>query len=130
MANSKTKLKYKLKHLPKWAIVSVSSLIALLVFSVGVYGFYSLFYAQKVFPNTQIGQLALGGMDFAQAEVELNKLIDDFYNQTLVVEIDGQGSEFKARTLKVEYDRTTSLERVLNVGRGGSVLENIVSQLT
>ncbi|MCA9388460.1 VanW family protein [Candidatus Berkelbacteria bacterium] len=129
MANSKTKLKYKLKHLPKWAIVSVSSLIALLVFSVGVYGFYSLFYAQKVFPNTQIGQLALGGMDFAQAEVELNKLIDDFYNQTLVVEIDGQGSEFKASTLKVEYDRTTSLERVLNVGRGGSVLENIVSQL-
>lgn len=126
---SKQVLKSKLKQLPKWAVVTLSSLLALITFSVGVYGLYSLIYAQKVFPNTNVGNLALGGFDFDQAHLELDKLVKSFESDSLTLTIDNQPTEFKISQLNAQYNEESTLKKVVGVGRSGTVFANVTAQL-
>src|SRR5690606_26688725 len=105
------------RRLPKWVVGLLSSLLGLLVFVGGLYAFYAYAYQGKMFPNTLIGSVQVGGLDRASAEARVTDVVRQFEAQPLSLVVAGTAVTLPAADISLTYDVQASIQHAYDRGR-------------
>lgn len=118
-----------LKSLPKWIIVSASAFLGLIVFCVGIYGYYSVSFKNKILPNVLVAGVSLEGLTINEAREELKNLTDEFSTKSLAFSIDGENTEIKIKDLNPDFNINEAVFKAYGIGRSGRLLPDILERI-
>lgn len=120
----------KRRHLPRWIVIAGSVVLGIVVFSVGLYAFYSLSYRQRIFPNVAIGSVKVGGMSRVEAKALLADAVGRLESEELPIQvIGGDQLQFTTEKVNAQYAIDASVNAAFDVGRSASLARNIINQV-
>lgn len=117
------------RRLPPWLVATASSLIGVIVFLGGVYGFYAVAYADSVLPNVTVGSIPVGGLAAAELEAELRSETAPFLATPFELTIDQEAISFDPASVSLAYDLAATSERALAYGHTGQLGTDIPAQV-
>ena len=100
----------------------VTCLIAALV--------YHLAYANRIYPGLSVERVPLGGKDLSEAQAALSPSLTAADQQPVVVEAAGQQWTFSRANLGASYDGRSLAEAAMQVGRTGSLFNQLAVPIT
>lgn len=92
--------------------------------------FYSVSYAQKIYPNTRIAGVKVGGMKQEEAQKIIGGKIAAVKNQEITFTGEGINKIVKPQDLAISYQPELSISKAYEIGRTGNFFKKIISRLT
>lgn len=89
---------------------------------------YSYLYAERIYPNTTIANINVGGLSRAEASKALSYQIDLVKNQEIELSYQNKILTIKPSQLDLNYDLEKSLGSAYSYGRSGSLWQKILER--
>jgi vancomycin resistance protein YoaR len=86
---------------------------------------YHLAYVNRIFPGLSVARVPLGGKDLSEAQAALSPTLAVADQQSVVVEAVDQQWAFSRASLGASYDGRTLAEAAMQVGRTGSLFDQL-----
>ena len=129
MVNELPKSQSLARRLPRVVIIIGSVFLTGLVFVAGMGLYFEYGYTGKLFPNTYVAGVQLGGLTPEQADDRLEIATDKFREQTVAVRIDDNDpDQIKGVDLGLTYDIEGMTQTAYDIGRSGNLLENFLNR--
>lgn len=116
--------------LPRWFVATASGLAGVLIFLLGLYGFYAIVYADEVFPNTFVAGLDAGGLTADELTGALAERTASFVAVPLNLVVADEAVTLDPLSLELTYDDAQTVEAAMSVGRTGAVWQDLVTQVS
>ncbi|MBI2589593.1 VanW family protein [Candidatus Berkelbacteria bacterium] len=117
------------RTLRRWIVGGISALLGVLVFAGGIYGFYTIAYADSIFPNTYVGPVSVGAESLVEAETSITRAVQEYQKTSLKFAIENEALSLALDELSVNYDALESATLAYGLGRTGSLWENLLIQV-
>lgn len=109
-------------------ITALALAILVVVFIIS-FSFYSLSYANKVFPKVKIGQIDFSGLTKEEVTERLKPAIEEIKDQELVFSYQEKNWQISPNDLSISYDLNSTTEAVYSIGRRGSWWQKFTERL-
>ncbi len=116
------------KRFPKWMVVLTSAILAMTIFCLGIFAYYSSSFENKIFPNVFAGNIDLSGLTKQQAKEKLQSHINNFVAGSLKFSIDNQEGEIFIADLNPSVDIDRAIDEAYRVGRSPSIFLNALER--
>lgn len=106
-------------------------LIVAIVFGVLVlsFGWYSVVYANKIYPNIYIGNTDFGGLTKDEADKLLQDKADKINNTEINLTQGDNSWKLNIKDLNLQYNTAETAKQLYAYGRGGSFLQNLKQKI-
>ncbi|HEY1074529.1 MAG TPA: VanW family protein [Patescibacteria group bacterium] len=113
-----------LRKVPRPVVLSVAGVLGIVALCALLLAGFTLRYQNRIYPNTYIGSIDLGGKNTTQAKQILDEKIAQFPKNISIL-IDTKTHTISASEIKLEYQTEKTIEDLLSIGRVGSFSQNI-----
>jgi len=125
----KTYWRHRLRALPRWAVIAGAIFFGGVVCILAMYGAYHLAYSGKIFPNTFVGSVNVGGRTKEVAQAAIEQAATAFQQSILTLSINGEAATLTPAQMDLTYNASQSVDVAWNVGRGEGFLGNVQDQV-
>lgn len=104
--------------------------LSLIFLIIGFLILYSVAYAQKIYPNTKIAGIKVGGMKTEEVQKIIEEKIAAINNQEITFTDETVNKTVKPQNLAISYQPELSVSKAYEIGRTGNIWQKIISRLT
>jgi vancomycin resistance protein YoaR len=105
------------------------TLIAIIAFAIAFAAAYAAFHSGRVLPGVSVGSVPIAGLERAAAETALRDALPDVGSGQLTVTIGDQSTPISLAEIGRDYDMKEMLDTAFGVGRAGTPLDQVGSQM-
>ncbi len=102
-------------------------IFAVLIFS---YGWYSLVYVNRIYPNVVIGSTDFSGLSQENAIKKLDEQVKKINSNDIKLILSGNTWDIKTSDIGLNYDIEGTIEKIYSVGRRGNFFDNLKERVS
>lgn len=90
---------------------------------------YSLVYANKIYPNIYIGEENFSSLPKEKAIQKLEDLINKNLDKKIVLKYEDKIWEINAKDINLNYNKNETIEKLYSIGRSDNFLNNLLTRI-